>query len=293
MKKTLLGLMALLLPLAINAQLISVLPGTGPTVTKKEAKKTKKAKTVKEKKEETTVKEETEEKDFEAHVQADLVSHYVWRGTDMGGISIQPEAGISWKGLSLGLFGNAGFDKADPEELDISLGFEKWGFNIGVTDYWASGTDPENRYLFYKDGETPHQFEGNIGYSCKYFSLQAYTMFWGNDYKINGDRAYSTYVELSVPFRAGGLNWDIKAGITPMESAGYQRTKIVEGLFGNLTANENVYFYGEGFTCNMAAIRATKNLQYKGLRLPFFAEINVNPYLQKAHFLVGLSVITL
>ena len=31
--------------------------------------------------------------------------------------------------------------------------------------------------------------------------------------------------------------------------------------------------------------------KYKSLRLPIFAEIHTNPYLQKANFLVGISVI--
>ena len=134
--------------------------------------------------------------------------------------------------------------------------------------------------------------EANLGYTCDYFSLQAYTMFWGNDYKINGDRAYSTYVELSVPFRLGGLDWDARVGITPMESAGYTTTRTAQTILGdNLIIEDPHYFYGEGFTCNMASIRATKNLQYKNLRLPVFAEIHTNPYLQKANFLVGISVI--
>lgn len=229
--------------------------------------------------------------DFEAHVKADLLSHYMWRGTDMAGICIQPELGVSWKGLSLSAFGNAGFDNNDVKEFDITLGYEYKGFNIGITDYWASGVDPKDRYFFYKDKETPHQLEANIGYTCKYGSLQAYTIFWGNDYKINGDRAYSTYVELSVPFRAGGLDWDARVGITPMESAGYTTSSTVQNFLGEFTLVERHFFYGEGFTCNMASIRATKNLQYKGLRLPVFAEIHTNPYLQKANFLVGISVI--
>ena len=221
--------------------------------------------------------------EVEAHVQADLISHYMWRGTDMGGISIQSELGVSWKGLSLSAFGNAGFDKDDVKEIDLTLNYSNWGFNIGITDYWVSDIDPENRYFFYKDKETPHQLEANIGYTCKYFSFQAYTIFWGNDYKINGDRAYSTFIELSVPFRLGGLNWDARAGITPMESAGYTTLRDTE-------VRGNHYFYGEGFTCNMASLRATKTLEFKNLEVPVFAEIHTNPYLQKANFLVGVSL---
>jgi hypothetical protein len=237
------------------------------------------------------------ESDFKAHVQADLVSHYMWRGTDMGGISIQPEASISWKGLSLSALGSAGFDKADPEEFDLTLGYTYKGFNIGVTDYWATGTDPEDRYFFYKDKETAHQLEANIGFSCKYFGLQAYTMFWGNDYKINrenykikGDRAYSTYIELSVPFRLGGLDWDARVGVTPMESAGYATAQTIKGFVTEIEVQENHYFYGEGFTCNMASLRATKTLKFNNLQVPVYGEIHTNPYLQKAHFLVGIGL---
>ena len=214
----------------------------------------------------TSALAQEDDNDFKAHVQADFISHYMWRGTDMGGISIQPELGISWRGFSLGVFGNAGFDKDDIKELDITLGYENSGFNIGITDYWASGTDPEDRYFFYKDKETAHQWEANIGYTCKYGSIQAYTMFAGNDYKANGDRAYSTYVELSVPFRLGNLDWDARVGITPKESAEYEK-----------------------FTCNMASLRATKSFEFKHLELPVFAELHANPYLQKAQFLVGVS----
>lgn len=42
----------------------------------------------------------------EASVGADLVSGYIWRGQDLGGVSIQPSLGISYKGLSLGAWGS-------------------------------------------------------------------------------------------------------------------------------------------------------------------------------------------
>jgi hypothetical protein len=239
----------------------------------------------------TALAQEEKDNKVEAYVQAGLVSHYMWRGTDMtDGICIQPEAGISWQGLSLSASGSAGFTKEEYKEINVSLGYERWGVNIGVTDYWASDVDPANRYFFFKEKETAHQLEANLGYTCKYFSLQANTMFWGNDYKINGDRAYSTYIELSVPFRLAGLDWLASAGITPMESAGYTTSEIVEGLIRDVTVTTNHYFYGESFTCNMAALRATKTLEFKHLEVPIFAEIHTNPYLQKATFLVGVAL---
>lgn len=229
-------------------------------------------------------------KALKGYVQADLVSHYMWRGIDMAGISIQPQAGVSWRGLSLTASGNAGFDKEDLQEIDLTLGYEHWGFNIGVTDYWTTGTDPENRYFYYVDKKTPHQLEANIGYTCKYASIQAYTMFWGNDYKINGDRAFSTFIELSVPFRAGGLDWDVRAGVTPMESAGYSTILTTENTIEGMGIVQNHYIYGGGFTCNMAALRATKTLSYKNVEIPVYAELHANPELKTAHFLVGVCL---
>nr|MCR4569873.1 hypothetical protein [Bacteroidales bacterium] len=37
----------------------------------------------------------------EASLGADLVSRYVWRGQDLGGVSVQPSLGLSYKGISL------------------------------------------------------------------------------------------------------------------------------------------------------------------------------------------------
>jgi len=225
-----------------------------------------------------------------AFVKADLVSRYMWRGMDLAGVSIQPAAGISWKGLSLEASGNAGFDKDDIQELDVTLGFQKWGFNIGVTDYWSTGVDTEERYFYYNSKKGAHQFEGNIGYTCKYGSIQAYTMFGGNDFKVNGKRAFSTFIELSVPFRLGGLDWDARAAITPMESAGTTVRTYFEAGGSTHYLDTNYYFYGESFTCNMASIRATKTLEYKNIKIPIYAELHTNPYLQKATFLVGISI---
>ena len=43
----------------------------------------------------------------EASVGADLVSSYIWRGKELGDVSIQPSVSLSWKGLSLTAWGSA------------------------------------------------------------------------------------------------------------------------------------------------------------------------------------------
>lgn len=231
----------------------------------------------------------------EATVQADFLSKYTWRGLELGGISIQPQASVSWKGLSLSAMGNVGLDKEDTEEFDLKLSYTLKGFNIGVIDYWKTGIDPDGRYLYYDRDKGPHTFEGNIGYTCKYFSLQAYTVFWGIDntphnimdlgtsvVETDYKRAYSTYIEAAIPFRLGGLNWTLMGGMTPFKSAGDTAP------FGTVA---DKYLYADGVACVKAALRATKELNLGEVRMPIFAEIHMNPYMQTGYFTMGISVI--
>ena len=73
----------------------------------------------------------------EASVGADFVSNYIWRGTDCGGVSIQPSMGVSYKGLSLTAWGSVGIDKEDAREIDLTLGYNTGGFcqSIHVISY--------------------------------------------------------------------------------------------------------------------------------------------------------------
>ena len=229
---------------------------------------------------------------FKATVSGDLVSRYMWRGLDMAGPSLQPTLKVAWKGLSLDISSNVPFDKEETKDIDVTLGYSLFGVNIGVIDYWTANVDPRNRYFYYGGGmECPHQLEANIGYNCKYGSLQAYTMVYGNDYRIDGKRAYSTYIELSVPFRLGGLNWDVRAGVTPMESAGSTfEEKVVTATGKTKTYTRGDWMYGESFTCNLASIRATKELEFKHFNVPVYVELHANPYLQRTNMVFGVAI---
>lgn len=233
----------------------------------------------------------TAQKSFQASVYADIVSRYIWRGTDKGGISIQPRAGIAWRGLSFDMQGSMGIDNDDPRELNLTLGYKLAGFNIGVTDYWTTGVDDDDRYFYYDNKKGAHTFEGNLGYSCKYFSLQAYCMFYGHDQKINGKQAYSTYVELAVPFKLATLDWQVRAGMTPFESSAHYVTKtIYTPLLGEREVQVPEYTYAEKTACVEAALRVTKDIDLGDVNMPVFAELNTNPYLKKASLIFGIGI---
>ena len=96
----------------------------------------------------------------ETTIAADFVSQYIWRGLDLGDVSIQPTLGVGYKGLSLTAWGNVGLsNSSDTKEFDLTLAYTIGGFNIGITDYWFNlGLDPENRYFKYDAHGTNHLF---------------------------------------------------------------------------------------------------------------------------------------
>jgi hypothetical protein len=105
---------------------------------------------------------------FDASVGMDLVSGYIWRGQDLGNVSIQPEVSLAYKGFSLTGWGTVGFDKDDIKEFDLTLGYEVKGFSCSVTDYWTNGGPG---YFHYGAHNTSHTFEAQIGYDFGFLSV--------------------------------------------------------------------------------------------------------------------------
>ena len=218
----------------------------------------------------------------EPYLDASLVSHYMWRGQDLGNVCFQPEIGIQWKGLDLCVEGSTGFTRNEFEEVDIHLNYRYKGFNIGVSDMWVEDA-PDYRYFSY-----------DSRYECKYGSLTWHTIFAGNDFKVNGDRAYSSFVELAVPFKFFDLDWDFRLGVCPYESSGATISIDSEDDLGNpITESYTAYFYAGGFGVNMVSLRATKNFPLsQKFKLPVFVEIHANPAAENARILMGISLAT-
>ena len=207
----------------------------------------------------------------EATVQADFVSSYIWRGQDLGDVSLQPTLGVSYKGLSLTAWGNVGLsDPGDTKEFDLTLGYTVGGLNIGVTDYWFNS--PNDRYFSYAAHETSHVFEANIGYDFGPVAVQWYTNFAGNDgVNGDGDRAYSSYFEVSAPFSLAGCQWQAAVGAVPYATS----------------------FYADagGFAVTNVSLRASKDVKVtKSFSIPLFAGITANPSTEKAYLVCGFTL---
>ena len=215
---------------------------------------------------------------FDASVGMDLVSGYIWRGQDLGNVSIQPEVSLAYKGFSLTGWGTVGFDKDDIKEFDLTLGYEVKGFSCSVTDYWTNGGPG---YFHYGAHNTSHTFEAQIGYDFGFLSVDWFTNFAGNiGYKADGSKAYASYFSVSVPFVLGGLDWTVEAGATPWENDFY-------------TGGENSSYSKDminGFAVCEVGIEASKEIKIsESWSLPLFAKAIWNPSTEGLYFVAGLS----
>ena len=211
----------------------------------------------------------------ETTIRGDLVSSYIWRGQDLGSTAIQPTLGVGYKGLSLTAWGSYGLVNADDvKEFDLTLDYTIGGLSIGITDYWFSrmdGGDPDGRYFKYETHGTNHVFEGYIGYDFGFAALRWFTNFAGNDgTNKDGKRAYSSYVEVNVPFKLATVDWTATAGAVPYCTTSYGTT---------------------GFAVTNLALKATKDIKITdSFSIPIFGQVVGNPCSQKAYLVLGLSL---
>jgi len=204
---------------------------------------------------------------------ADVVSQYIWRGQDLGGLSLQPGLDVSFKGVTLSAWGSTGISvPADTRELDLTLSYSAGGLNVGLTDYYFdSGQDPFGRYFRYSAHGTNHVFELNAGYDFGVAGVQWYTNIGGNDgTDADGDRAYSSYFELSVPFCVQGLECTAALGAVPFETS----------------------FYGtSGFAVTNVSMTASGSVNVTdSFSLPLFAGVVANPRTEMAYLVFGLTL---
>lgn len=196
---------------------------------------------------------------IETSIGTDLVSQYVWRGQDLGGVSVQPTLGIGYKGLNLSAWSSVGLSNPlDTRELDFTLGYEAAGFNVGVTDYWFPDF-------------SSNVYEATVGYDFGFASLQWFTNFAGDDSLTDDGRlAYSSYLEINVPFSLVGVDWTATAGAVPFATD----------------------FYGVSrFAVINLAMTASKDIQVTdSFSIPVFAQLAANPYTKNAYLVFGITL---
>ncbi|RUA24066.1 MAG: hypothetical protein DSY76_08460 [Bacteroidetes bacterium] len=235
-------------------------------------------------------------------LSCDLMSRYMWRGTQFGGNSpsIQPGIELNYKNFTLGTWGaysTGGVHASQELDLYASVNLFKDMFTVIVTDYYFPSDTANYDYLGY-DSKTGHVLEGGLifnGTKKIPITFSAYVNFYGHDAKRMGDNPadtttfnkdiglqFSNYFELGyTKTLKGGIDFQAFLGFTLSNpkaadsSIGYMGE---QGFYGDAPGIVNV-----GFTVSKG-VKITKSYS-----LPLTASFIVNPNAKSVHLVFGLS----
>jgi hypothetical protein len=181
-------------------------------------------------------------------VTADLVSHYVWRGSMATGSptpNFQPTLAYTKANFEIGIWGSTDF-VGSYKEVDPYVTYTAGHIKIVLTDYdWNFN---HSNYFNYKNSETGHMFEGAIGFTgtdAFPVSVTWNTMFYGFD-KKSGDstkQAFSTYIELGYTKGVASLFFGFTPwsgyynnyGLTNFDSGASKKTFSIVNIGASVT----------------------------------------------------------
>ena len=214
-------------------------------------------------------------------VGADVVSSYLWRGQNLGGISIQPSVTLDWKGLYVSGWASIGadnwtFEELSPE-LDVTIGYDNYGVQVDLTHLYYFGGEPyfpKGGFSTQIEEESSSTMEAHIGFhlgdlvESVPLSIDWYTTIYGDDcYEKDGEmvRAWSTYIQVGYTFNLPlGIDLQTNIGFTPWR-----------GMYSNY---EEVWKNAKTVAINNIHLRAERYFELKDIELGLWAECMLNCY---------------
>ena len=230
---------------------------------------------------------EKKDSGFTYEVGADIVTAYLWRGQNLGGLSIQPSVTLGWKGLYLGTWANIGvdnwkFQKLNPE-LDITIGYDNYGVQLDLTHLYYFYGDQYFKGLGDANNEGATTMELHAGINIGEWvekvplSIDWYTTVLGYDPILDADgnpvlnengnakRAYSTYIQVGYDIHLPlDIILGVKVGFTPWK-----------GMYSDYEA---VWTNGQTVGITNLQLRAEREFELKGICLNVWGEAMFNCY---------------
>lgn len=239
----------------------------------------------------------------ELDLGTDLMSRYVWRGTQFGGNSpsIQPYISLGWKGLELGAWGAYSLGGANTDqEFDLYLGytFLKEQFTLTLTDYYFPAEGDDYNYFGFAANTTGHILEGSIGFNGNDkipFGLMFAMNFWGADairvvndaasadFNMKAGLQYSSYAELSY-------SHDLSENSSLEAFLGVNLTTplAADTLTGYL--GETGFYGSKAGVVNLGCTLSKEIRFTDDFALPVSASLITNPLDKKVYFVFGISL---
>jgi hypothetical protein len=224
------------------------------------------------------------ESELKLNVSSDIMSRYIWRGTDYGNSPcIQPTLSVSKGNFELGSWGSIATNSFY-KEVDLYAKYTYKQFTFTLTDYYipsVNGTpaSPDTRYFTYSDKNTSHSLEGSLlfkGGDKFPLWLLGGVFFYGNDKRwgydavkdANNKTYYSSYLEAGYSFAVQGNSADIFLGFTPSA-----------GAYGNTTGVVNMGITG------YRKIKLSSDFE-----LPIKGSLIFNPQTSNVYFVFGVTL---
>lgn len=199
---------------------------------------------------------------------ADVVSRYVWRGTDFGeSASIQPALSFGYGGLEIGTWASYAInpESAHANEHDLWISYTTGPLSLGVTDYYFPNLGA-GFFDFDGDGDGAHYIE-------PYLTLTgpaSFPMSFFAGYFAYNDPDHSIYLNAAYPFSIEGVDLAFGLGASATESAMYGTNR-----FGVVDIS-------------LAAARSVPITEH--FSLPLSVAYVLNPYAEKSFLVLGLSL---
>ena len=216
------------------------------------------------------------------NVSCNLVSRYVWRGSQLSDSpNIQPGLEYSKNGFSIGAWGSYAMSLTGVQEADFYIGYTyNDTYSITITDYYFPDATIDYKYFDYDKDKTGHVLEVTVAYNGTDklpLKLMLASNFYGADARrINDDGSlgnimFSTYAETTYSFKY----FDAFMGVN---------------LTSIDTDKGESGFYGNGVGVVNFGISTLKNIEITDkFSLPLSLSIITNPQAEKIFFVVGLS----
>jgi len=231
---------------------------------------------------------------------ADVVSRYVWRGTQFGGASpsVQPTAELGIGNFVLGTFGAYSLGGLNPfQELDFYAGYSFLDGKVSITviDYYFPDESTNYNYLDYDAGTTGHIFEATVSFNgtekIPFSALVAVNVFGADATRISNAPAtlnaadgiqYSTYLELGFTTAIKSVGFDVFLGFNFTDA---RKSDAVTGYLGESGVyGDDIGVVNFGFTISKEIGITDK------FSLPVMTSVISNPQAQTIFMVFGFSL---
>ncbi len=124
----------------------------------------------------------------EVGMGADVVSRYVWRGTDFGNsASVQPFISYTMGAIEIGAWSSWAISAGGANENDLYATYSAGPLSVTLTDYFFP-TAQESDFFSFSDGDEEHVLEISAAYEMGALSVMG-------AFNFSGDPDNSFYVE--------------------------------------------------------------------------------------------------